>query len=82
MQTYSRVRMYVLTLCLGVAGAAAIVREYLQKGYYPSGIPNAGDAVISPSAALLKAMLVASARPLDGFTKMWGRYGLCFFLSY
>lgn len=57
----------------GIAGAAAIIREYLQKGYYPSGIANTSDAVAQPTAALLKAMLIASTRPLDGFSQVWGR---------
>jgi subtilisin family serine protease len=57
----------------GIAGAAGIIREYLQKGYYPSGAPNASAAVLNPSGALLKALLIASARPLDGYTLLWGR---------
>jgi len=47
------------------AGAAALVREYVRKGYYPSGAASAGDGFV-PSAALVKGMLVSSAtvRPL------------------
>ena len=48
------------------AGAAALVREYLVKGWYPSGSPNASHAIAAPPAALVKAMLVHSALPLDG----------------
>ncbi|MHB0970883.1 MAG: S8 family serine peptidase [Thermoanaerobaculia bacterium] len=44
-----------------VAGAAALVRQYYREGFYPSGArdPRAGFA---PSAALVKATLIASAR--------------------
>lgn len=44
-----------------VAGAAALVRQYYREGFYPSGArdPRGGFA---PSAALVKATLIASAR--------------------
>jgi hypothetical protein len=43
----------------GCAGAAALIREYLTEGWYPTGakVPANGFA---PSAALLKAMLINS----------------------
>lgn len=44
-----------------VAGAAALARQYYVDGFYPSGARNANDAFV-PSAALLKATLIASAR--------------------
>ena len=44
-----------------IAGAAALVRQYYTDGYYPSGTPKASDRM-NPSAALLKATLIASAR--------------------
>ncbi len=44
-----------------VAGAAALVRQYFMEGWYPSGAPDSSD-VLDPSAALVKAVLVASAR--------------------
>lgn len=47
-----------------VAGNAALIREYFVKGYYPSGSANSGDA-ITPSGALLKAMLVQTATALS-----------------
>jgi len=47
------------------AGAAALVREYFDRGFYPSGTADPAS-VFSPSAALLKAMLVSSARSLPG----------------
>ena len=45
-----------------VAGAAALVRQYYTSGFYPSGSPRAADA-LTPSAALLKATIIAAARP-------------------
>ena len=44
-----------------IAGAAALVRQYYTAGYYPSGAPVSSDA-FTPSAALLKATLIAGAR--------------------
>lgn len=46
-----------------VAGYAALVREYVEKGYHPSGTPTPGDA-FSPSAALVKALLINSGTPM------------------
>ena len=44
-----------------VAGAAALVRQYYAEGWYPSGAKSASSAIV-PSAALLKATLIAAAR--------------------
>lgn len=44
-----------------IAGAAALVRQYYVEGFYPSGIATAASR-IAPSAALLKATLIAAAR--------------------
>ena len=44
-----------------IAGAAALVRQYYTDGFYPSGTRNASDAM-TPSAALLKATIIAAAR--------------------
>ena len=41
------------------AGAGMMIRQYFQQGYYPGGVPS-GNAV-TPTAALLKAMLINSA---------------------
>lgn len=46
-----------------VAGAAALVRQYYTEGFYPSGARVAADALV-PSAALLKATIIAAARPV------------------
>lgn len=42
------------------AGHAALVRQYFVDGYYQGGSPDPGSA-FTPSAALVKAMLIASA---------------------
>ncbi len=42
------------------AGHAALVRQYFVDGFYPAGSPDPG-AGFTPSAALVKAMLIASA---------------------
>ncbi|MDD3804203.1 MAG: S8 family serine peptidase [bacterium] len=47
------------------AGFAALIRQYFTEGWYPSGSPDAGDA-ITPSGALIKAMLVNSTRNSPG----------------
>jgi hypothetical protein len=46
-----------------VAGAAALVRQYYTDGFYPSGVKTLADRMV-PSGALLKATLIAAARPL------------------
>ncbi len=64
------------------AGAVALVREYFTAGYYPSGTATPGDA-LTPTAALLKAMVINSGEDLFGNdnvsaaipdnTQGWGR---------
>jgi hypothetical protein len=44
-----------------VAGAAALVRQYYTEGFYPTGVATVVNR-ITPSAALLKATLIAAAR--------------------
>ena len=44
-----------------VAGAMALVRQYLIEGWYPTGAPVPANA-FEPSAALLRAMAVDAAR--------------------
>jgi hypothetical protein len=48
------------------AGIAALVREYLRRGFYPSGVETPGDALPDPSAALIKAILINGARAIAG----------------
>jgi Subtilisin-like serine proteases len=50
--------------CPTVAGLAALVRQYFTAGFYPSGVATPGDG-FEPSAALLKAVLIASAVDLN-----------------
>lgn len=63
------------------AGAAALVRQYFMDGYYPSGTPDASRA-FSPSAALIRAMLLNSgenmtgAQNFPGMDQGWGRINL------
>lgn len=47
------------------ASAAAIIRQYFAQGWYPTRAPLAADA-IDPSAALMRAMLIASGQQLTG----------------
>jgi hypothetical protein len=44
-----------------IAGAALLVRQYYTDGFYPTGFPTPSN-MFTPSAALLKATLIASAR--------------------
>ncbi|RMF76035.1 MAG: hypothetical protein D6738_02390 [Acidobacteria bacterium] len=48
-----------------VAGYASLVREYFRTGFYPSGTRTAGDG-FEPSAALVKASVLAGARSMVG----------------
>ncbi len=47
------------------ASVAAIIRQYFSQGWYPSRAPVAADA-FDPSAALMRAMLLASGQQLTG----------------
>ena len=50
-----------------VAGSAALLRHYLVDGYYPAGIKNVSNTKhTTPSAALIKGMLINSARSVGG----------------
>jgi hypothetical protein len=72
-----------------VAGSAILARQYFVDGYWPSGQPNAADG-FTPTAALLKAVLIGSADNMDGdFTgsrpnnsQGWGRVHLDNALSF
>ncbi len=48
------------------SGLAALVRDYLAQGYYPSGVKTPSDAITAPSGALLKAILTAGAFQMTG----------------
>jgi subtilisin-like proprotein convertase family protein len=66
------------------AGLAALVREYLQRGFYPTGQKVAANAIASPSGALIKAILISGASTLTGTgagtlpsqSQGWGRVHL------
>lgn len=49
----------------GVAGAAALVRDYFNQGFYPLGIADPAFA-LEPSAALVKATLINSGANMTG----------------
>ena len=40
-------------------GGAALIRDYFEKGYYPSGTANSPDA-FSPTGAMVKAVMLNS----------------------
>lgn len=70
-----------------VAGAAALVKQYFEDGYYPTGAAVAGNG-FQPSGSLLRAMLAISGDDMSGVTQYpgykegWGRILLdncCFF---
>ena len=48
------------------AGTAALVREYLERGFYPSGVETPSDAITNPSSALVKAIMINSSRFMTG----------------
>jgi len=48
------------------AGLAALVREYLNRGFHPTGTETAANAIAAPSAALIKALLINGARDMSG----------------
>lgn len=55
-----------------MAGAALIVREFLESGYYPEGVKDAENkAWTNPSASLVRALLVNSARTAGGTVNVY-----------
>ncbi len=67
------------------AGLTALVREYLNRGFYPTGMANAGNAMPTPSSALLKAIMITGAQTITGSgtgttapstAQGWGRINL------
>lgn len=49
-----------------VSGHAALVRQYFAEGWHGDGT-NGSAAPLLPTAALLKAVLINGAQPLDGY---------------
>jgi len=64
--------------CPAVTGCAALVRQYYEEGFYPSGSPNVDDAFI-PTGAMVKATLINASRDMTGVAgypsnrEGWGR---------
>ena len=58
-----------------VAAAALLVRQYLAEGRVPSGAPNATAVLPSPSAALVRAVLLGGAAPMSGLLPTAGGGG-------
>jgi len=64
--------------CPAVTAAGALVRQYFEEGWYPSGTKIAEDAFV-PSGALVKATLLNSTVDMTGVTgypgnrEGWGR---------
>jgi len=64
--------------CPAVAGGAALVREYLVRGFHPTGRPWPAHS-ITPTGALLKAIVINSAVDMIGVSDYptdregWGR---------
>jgi hypothetical protein len=63
-----------------VAGAAAIVRQYFNDGWYPAGSAQPSDEIEAPTGALVKAVLLNGTADLtpatgypDGVGEGWGR---------
>ncbi|MDP6418527.1 MAG: S8 family serine peptidase [Candidatus Krumholzibacteria bacterium] len=67
--------------CPAVAGSGALIRQYFEEGWYPSGSPQASDS-LNPSGSLVKAMLLNSTRDMTGIDgypgdlEGWGRLQL------
>eukprot|EP00007_Cunea_sp_BSH-02190019_P003699 CAMPEP_0174235450 /NCGR_PEP_ID=MMETSP0417-20130205/4880_1 /TAXON_ID=242541 /ORGANISM="Mayorella sp, Strain BSH-02190019" /LENGTH=990 /DNA_ID=CAMNT_0015313955 /DNA_START=117 /DNA_END=3089 /DNA_ORIENTATION=- len=47
-----------------VAAAATLVREYLMRGFYPTGQETPANVIANPSAALVKALIINSGQQL------------------
>jgi len=53
-----------------VAGASALVRDYFQQGFYPTGAAVPGNA-FTPTAPLVKATLINGAEEMTGVRADW-----------
>jgi hypothetical protein len=54
------------------AGHASLIRQYFEEGYYPTGVKGQGGELTSPSAALIKAILMNGAQFLKGVDNTFG----------
>ncbi len=48
------------------AGLGALIREYLERGFYPSGDESPADSLPDPSGSLVKALLINGAHSMSG----------------
>jgi len=61
-----------------VAGGAALLKQYFEDGYWPTGVANAADG-FTPTGSLLRAALVHSGKDMPAlsgypnYTEGWGR---------
>jgi len=46
-----------------VNGACALIRQYLNEGWHPSGQPEPNHRITNPSSALMRALAIVSADP-------------------
>jgi len=65
--------------CPSVTGCAALIRQYFTEGWYPDGVA-APENALTPSGALMRAMLLNATADLDGLPgpppgdfEGWGR---------
>ena len=46
-----------------MAGALALLRQYLRDGFFPTGVRRPQDMIDSPASSLMRALAIASAVP-------------------
>ncbi len=76
-RTLSQSRNMALSLKSGTsmatplaAGAVEKIRQYFKQGYYPAGSASSGPS-LNPDESLLRAVILASAKPLSGSGGVW-----------
>ncbi len=57
--------------CPAVSAGGGLIRQYLTEGWWPGGAADAENA-ITPSGALLKALLLNGTLPMDSSTASYG----------
>lgn len=64
------------------SGALLLLRQYLEQGWYPTGQPDTGNPVVTPSAALMRSLAVMSGdrfivpETIPDNSYGWGRLNL------
>jgi subtilisin family serine protease len=51
------------------ASTATLVRDYFESGFYPKGISD-DKSSLKPSSALVKAVMIDSAKPMNGYARI------------